>query len=76
MTIDMFFRMHHYSTLICFTSNNHEIEIESLNSLINKNIDGIVLAPVGYAGDYFSKVPRLIKKPLRGGPRPMRAAVR
>lgn len=62
--IDAFFRKNHYSTLICFTSNNHENEIESLNSLINKNIDGIIFAPVGFAGDYFNKVPRLIKKPL------------
>lgn len=64
LTIDNYFRKLHYNTLICFTSNNHENEIDSLNSLINKNVDGIIFAPIGFAGDYFSKVPRLQKKPL------------
>jgi LacI family transcriptional regulator len=64
MTVDAFFRKHGYNTLICFTSNDHGIEVESLHSLINKNADGIIFAPVGYAGDYFNKVPPLAKKPL------------
>ncbi len=64
ITIDSFFHKHRYSTLISFTSNRHENEIESLNALINKNIDGIIFAPIGYTGDYYNKVPRLIKKPL------------
>ena len=64
MTVDSFFRKHCYSTLICFTSNDHTVELESLNSLINKNVDGIIFAPVGYAADYLSKVPRLAWKPL------------
>ena len=64
ISIDAFFHSQGYSTLISFTSNKHENEIESLNALINKNIDGIIFAPVGYAGDYFNKVPRLINKSL------------
>ena len=64
LAIDTFFRKYRYNTLICFTSNDHEIEIDSLNSLINKNVDGIIFAPIGYAGDYFSQAPRLAKKPL------------
>jgi len=64
IALDEFFRRNSYGTLICFTSNSHEIEIESLNSLIGKNVDGIVFAPVGGAGDYFNKVPRLARKPL------------
>ena len=64
ITVDGFFRRNHYSTLICFTSNNHHNEIESLKSLMNKNIDGIIFAPIGHAGDYFGKVPSLAKKPL------------
>jgi len=64
MTMDRLFRSHRYATLISFTSNDHQIEIESLNSLINKNVDGIVFAPIGGAGDYFRKVPLLARKPL------------
>jgi LacI family transcriptional regulator len=64
IAIDAFFRRHHYSTLISFTSSNHDNEIESLKSLISKNVDGIIFAPVGHAGDYFNKVPWLSMKPL------------
>ena len=64
MTIDTFFRRNGYSTLICFTSNNHRNEIESLQSLLSKNIDGIIFAPVGFANDYFDTLPPLRKKPL------------
>jgi len=64
LSIDRLFRENHYSTLICFTSNNHENEIESLNALMNKNVDGIIFAPVGCEGDYYNRVPGLAKKPL------------
>lgn len=64
LAIDKLFYKNHYSTLICFTSNAHDHEIEILNTLINKNVDGIIFAPVGNTGDYFNKVPRLAKKPL------------
>jgi LacI family transcriptional regulator len=64
MTIDGFFRRIGYSTLICFTANDHQNEIESLQSLLSKNIDGIIFAPVGYANDYFDVLPPLKNKPL------------
>jgi LacI family transcriptional regulator len=64
MTIDAFFRRMGYSTLICFTSNNHHNEIESLRSLLGKNVDGIIFAPVGFANDYFEVVPQLSSKPM------------
>jgi LacI family transcriptional regulator len=62
--IDSFFRKGHYSTLICFTSNKKENEIESMTSLLGKNVDGIIFAPVGYANDYFDVLPQLKKKPM------------
>jgi LacI family transcriptional regulator len=64
MTIDSFFRHKGYSTLICFTSNIHRNEIESLRSLLRKNVDGIIFVPAGFANDYFEAVPQLSKKPI------------
>ncbi len=64
MAVDGFFREKHYHTLICFTSNRHANEIESLQSLLSKNADGIIFAPVGFAGDYFNQLPSLRRKPL------------
>ena len=64
MTVDAFFREHRYNTLICFTSARHENELESLHSLLVKNIDGLIFAPVGDTGDYFDRLPALRKKPL------------
>jgi LacI family transcriptional regulator len=62
--IDSFFRKSHYSTLICFTSNRRENEIESMTSLLGKNVDGIIFAPEGSANDYFDILPQLRKKPI------------
>jgi LacI family transcriptional regulator len=62
--VDAFFRKNHYSTLICFTSNKRENEIESMTSLLRKNVDGIIFAPVGFANDYFENLPQLKKKPV------------
>ena len=57
--VDAFFRARAYSTLICFTSNSRENEIASIKSLLAKNIDGIILAPIGNQGEYLDLVPNL-----------------
>jgi DNA-binding LacI/PurR family transcriptional regulator len=64
MTIDSLFRARGYSTLICFTSNSKENEIASIQSLLAKNIDGIILAPIGNQGEYIDLVPNLADTPL------------
>ncbi len=64
MSVDTFFRGRGYSTLICFTSNARENEIASIGSLLAKNIDGIVLAPVGNSGQYLDEIPNLEGTPL------------
>jgi len=64
MVIDAFFRKLGYTTLIGFTNNSYENEIESLKSLVAKNVDGLIFAPVGCTGGYFDDVPKLKSKPL------------
>jgi DNA-binding LacI/PurR family transcriptional regulator len=64
MAIDAYFRARSYTTLICFTSDSRENEIASIKSLLAKNIDGIILAPIGNQGDYIDLVPNLADTPL------------
>lgn len=64
IAIDAFFREKGYSTLICFTSDSRENEIESIRSLLAKNIDGIILAPIGNQGEYIDQIPNLAETPL------------
>jgi len=64
IAIDSFFRARGYSTLICFTSDSRENEIESIRSLLAKNIGGIILAPIGNEGEYIDQIPNLDDTPL------------
>jgi LacI family transcriptional regulator len=64
MTIDAHFRQAHYSTLISFTAGSYQNELESLASLVGKNVDGIIFAPSGRGGSYFQDLPQLCEKPL------------
>jgi DNA-binding LacI/PurR family transcriptional regulator len=64
MTIDAYFRKARYSTLICFTAKNFQDELESLASLVGKNVDGVIFAPSGSGGNYFQALPQLREKPL------------
>jgi DNA-binding LacI/PurR family transcriptional regulator len=64
MTIDAYFRQARYSTLICFTAKDYQNELESLGSLVSKNVDGIIFAPSGCGGRYLQDLPQLREKPL------------
>jgi LacI family transcriptional regulator len=64
MSIDAHFRQARYSTLICFTAKDYRNELESLGSLLSKNVDGIIFAPSGCGGGYFRDLPQLAEKPL------------
>jgi LacI family transcriptional regulator len=49
-SISAFFQSRGYNLIICFSANDHANEMGSLRSLAAKNIDGIILAPVGNFG--------------------------
>ena len=57
MSVDAYFRQARYSTLICFTAKSYENELESLASLLGKNVDGIIFAPSRCGG-------RLLRRPF------------
>lgn len=64
MVVDAHFREVRTSTLICFTAKKLENELDSLRSLLGKNVDGIIFAPSGCSVDYFKVLPALREKPL------------
>jgi LacI family transcriptional regulator len=64
MTVDSYFRKARYGTLICFTAKSYENELESLASLLGKDVDGIVFAPARSNGQYAQALPSLREKPL------------
>jgi LacI family transcriptional regulator len=48
----------HYSVVVCDSQNNEDIEIESLELLRARGVEGIVLCPVGLLADrYFPGIP-------------------
>jgi LacI family transcriptional regulator len=58
-----FFHARGYSTIICFSANDRAAQIDALGSLAAKNIDGIILAPVGGPGAHLF-APPLLNVPL------------
>ena len=64
MTVDAYFRKARFGTLICFTAKSYENELESLASLLGKDVDGIVFAPSRSSGRYAQALPLLHEKPL------------
>ncbi len=64
MIIDSYFRRLNYSTLICFTSHSLDNELDSLRSLMEKNVEGIIVAPVGSFEQWTDKLPKLRETPL------------
>ena len=53
-----------YSTLISFSEGKHQIEIEALDILLSKQVDGIILATVGSTGERIKEILTLQKLPL------------
>lgn len=64
VAIHNYFKKHGYSTLISFSEGKRTTEIESLDSLIAKQVDGIILATVGSTGDYLRTFLQEKKIPL------------
>ncbi len=51
-----YFRALGYGMLICDSSNDPEVEAENLKSMIQKNVDGIILMPVSGSSDLIPVV--------------------
>ena len=51
--IGEYFRQHGYGMFICDSNNNPEIEAENVKNMIQKNVDGILMIPVGLRERYL-----------------------
>ncbi|HPG38079.1 MAG TPA: LacI family DNA-binding transcriptional regulator [bacterium] len=49
-------RKHHYSIILCDTDENTALEIESLQLLQNRKVDGLIMLPVGQTSQHIEKV--------------------
>ena len=56
LAIEEFFKKYDYSVLLSFSNGEHDQEIKSIESLINRQIDGIVLATIGTTRNYIKKI--------------------
>lgn len=56
IVIEKVFRGHGYSLLMSFTEESEVNEIKSLQLLLSKRVDGIILATVGTTGDFLREV--------------------
>ena len=45
-----------YSIVLCDSQENTKLEIDSLQLLQSRNIDGLIICPVGVAGDHFEQL--------------------
>jgi LacI family transcriptional regulator len=45
-----------YSIVLCDTQENAEIEIESIRLLQSRNVDGLIISPVGKIGPYLKEL--------------------
>ncbi len=64
IVIEELFRKHGYNILIGITKSQSTQEIESLQLLLSKRVDGIVLATVGNTEDYIKRVLNDYKIPI------------
>lgn len=64
MAIHNYFKKHGYSTLISFSEGQKSTEIESLDSLLAKQVDGIILATVGSTGSRLKTILKQKNIPL------------
>ena len=64
MAVHSFLKKAGYSTLISFSEGEHRAEIESLDMLLSKGVDGIILATVGSTGNRIEEILTQQKLPL------------
>jgi LacI family transcriptional regulator len=48
-------RKHGYSVILCDSQDSTELEVQSLNLLQSRNVEGVVVCPVGVAGDHLQR---------------------
>jgi LacI family transcriptional regulator len=48
-------RNHHYSIIVCDSQDSEDLEIESLDLLYGRGVEGIVLCPVGRCAQHLAK---------------------
>ena len=53
---EVFFRAHGYNLILCNTQENSNQEKGSIEALINKRVDGILLTPVGKNGENIQEI--------------------
>src|SRR5580698_2495835 len=51
-------RKHGYSVILCDSQDSTELEIQSLGLLQSRNVEGVVLCPVGQTADHLSEYVR------------------
>lgn len=49
-------RKHEYSTLLCDSQESLDLEMEAIDLLRNRNVDGMVICPVGQSADHLMAV--------------------
>lgn len=55
-SVERFFRRNGYSTILCDTVNDSEVEQRALGLLSSRSVDGIVMAPVGRESRYIKSI--------------------
>jgi LacI family transcriptional regulator len=53
---EVFFRSRGYNLILCNTQENFDQEKHSIETLINKRVDGIILTPVGKSGENTQEI--------------------
>ena len=64
MAVHNYLKKSGYSTLISFSEGKHQMEIESLDMLLSKQVDGIILATVGSTGERVREILTQEKIPI------------
>jgi len=64
LAVEEFFKVYGYSVLLSFSNGEYDQEIKSIESLIKRQIDGIVLATIGTTKDYIKLITSELKIPL------------
>jgi DNA-binding LacI/PurR family transcriptional regulator len=57
-------KKHHFGLLVSFTEESSENEVDSLNLLLTKRVDGIILATVGTTGEFIREMMRNYPTPI------------
>jgi LacI family transcriptional regulator len=54
--VEMESRKSGYGVFLCDTEENTEIEVQSLNYMRTRKVDGVIISPVGLSGDHLARM--------------------